>query len=457
MTSRELPYARYDPSRCLNCGEGLTASAKYCPICGQRNRVFKKGVVQWLAEGLSTFFHLEGRTWRTLRDLPVPGRMARNYLNGQRDRYIHPLRLLLLSSLVCFAVMRLTVGGGGPGFVHIGGPAHGQDIEQQAELKAGFDEAIREASEGEDFDLDLDSDDLPAAQTLLDSAINAVVEASVDGDLEESEAAKAALDKATARLAEVASRQRRNAVFGIPEDDTMRDPMLTVDRLRMDFANHDRISALTDAAKQRVPATDTLARALFDSIALAFPEPQGTYLPDTLLYSEATEVNSRQYASMSPREVVQASGLESWVNRVALAKLVQINQAGQQSINEALLANLTWAVLLFMPLLAFGYWLLYWRRLTYYSQHLNVVAITMSVGLLIGALGIVAYALGASQGWTWAVTVALFYGYVLATEIRIFEVAWWKALLKGFVLGIYGAMALSLAMTLWVAITVLLS
>ena len=243
---------------------------------------------------------------------------------------------------------------------------------------------------------------------------------------------------------------KRRKVFGLPFDETMTAPMLSVDRLRMQLRDPRWITALTAFAKTHYAADDSLAHALLDSVAAAFPEPTGTNLPDTLLYGEATGLDNRQYASLTPAQLVQASTLQSRINRLALAKIAQISQEGRQSINEALMTNVTWMILLFAPMLAFAYWLLYWRRLPYYSQHLNLVAITLSVALLLGAVALLVISAGSPQGVVFPVTLVLFIAYALATEIRVFQVVWWKALLKSFVVFLLGSVAFVLAVSLWI-------
>ncbi len=98
-------FKEYDPLSCLNCDTTFEASTVYCPKCGQKNRKNELSLAEWLTEGISTFFHLEGKTLNTVRDLFVPGKMATNYFNGQRARYVHPFRLLVFSSLICFGLL----------------------------------------------------------------------------------------------------------------------------------------------------------------------------------------------------------------------------------------------------------------------------------------------------------------------------------------------------------------
>lgn len=100
-------FKEYDPLSCLNCGEQFEREVSFCPTCGQKNRKNELSLAEWIREALSTFFHLEGKTLNTVRDLTVPGKMATNYFNGQRQRYVHPFRLLVFSSLICFGLMSI--------------------------------------------------------------------------------------------------------------------------------------------------------------------------------------------------------------------------------------------------------------------------------------------------------------------------------------------------------------
>ena len=46
--------------------------------------------------------------------------------------------------------------------------------------------------------------------------------------------------------------------------------------------------------------------------------------------------------------------------------------------------------------------------------------------------------------------------YVYLSEMRVYEYPWWKTLLKGFALLVYGAVAMGLAVLLWIGLALLL-
>ncbi|WMJ68050.1 DUF3667 domain-containing protein [Stenotrophomonas sp. 24(2023)] len=92
---------------CENCQTML--HGHYCHSCGQSAHNPLKHVGHAIEEVFESFWHLDGRIFRTLRDLLVPGRVARNYLNGNRVGYVQPLRLFVVLTLFTFFVGKLTL------------------------------------------------------------------------------------------------------------------------------------------------------------------------------------------------------------------------------------------------------------------------------------------------------------------------------------------------------------
>ena len=95
------------PVACENCGS--TLQGHYCHVCGQRVHNPLRNFRHAVEEVFESFWHLDGRIFRTLRDLFVPGRVAAEYLAGHRVRYVAPLRLFIILSLITFFVGKLTL------------------------------------------------------------------------------------------------------------------------------------------------------------------------------------------------------------------------------------------------------------------------------------------------------------------------------------------------------------
>jgi hypothetical protein len=92
-------------ARCPNCGEDVLG--RFCHGCGQRHRE-TPSLRRFVAEGIGEILSFDGRFWRTLRPLLFqPGRLSAEYLAGRRARYVPPVRLYLIVSLVYFAAFTL--------------------------------------------------------------------------------------------------------------------------------------------------------------------------------------------------------------------------------------------------------------------------------------------------------------------------------------------------------------
>jgi hypothetical protein len=94
---------------CPNCETVLQGA--YCHGCGQLAESFERSVWGLAVEGFESFFHFDGRFWRTLPNLAIhPGRLTRDYLDGKRAFQIPPLRLFLVVLLLVFFTGGLHLG-----------------------------------------------------------------------------------------------------------------------------------------------------------------------------------------------------------------------------------------------------------------------------------------------------------------------------------------------------------
>ncbi|MGB2178246.1 MAG: DUF3667 domain-containing protein [Hyphomonas sp.] len=93
------PVTKGEP--CRNCGAPV--AERYCSRCGQLASNFHRPFFSLVASSLADTFALDSRLWRSVPMLLFrPGRMTRNYLDGQRARYVPPFRLFLLASVLFF-------------------------------------------------------------------------------------------------------------------------------------------------------------------------------------------------------------------------------------------------------------------------------------------------------------------------------------------------------------------
>jgi hypothetical protein len=88
-------------ARCDNCGAAVTG--RYCAACGQRIEPPLHSLWHFSTVALEDLTHADSRLWRTLGALLFrPGHLTREFLAGRRARYLPPVRLYLVISVVFF-------------------------------------------------------------------------------------------------------------------------------------------------------------------------------------------------------------------------------------------------------------------------------------------------------------------------------------------------------------------
>jgi Protein of unknown function (DUF3667) len=94
---------KYRPeTNCLNCGAEVTG--KFCQECGQENADSHENFFHLVGHYTADFFHFDSKVPRSvILLLTKPGFLTKEYWQGRRIRYIHPLRLFLFISVLFVA------------------------------------------------------------------------------------------------------------------------------------------------------------------------------------------------------------------------------------------------------------------------------------------------------------------------------------------------------------------
>jgi hypothetical protein len=92
---------------CENCAAAL--AGPFCSQCGQRHHEHPvESFWHFLQEATEDMTHADSRLWRTLRALLIrPGALTREFLDGHRVRYLPPVRLYLVVSVMFFFITGL--------------------------------------------------------------------------------------------------------------------------------------------------------------------------------------------------------------------------------------------------------------------------------------------------------------------------------------------------------------
>jgi hypothetical protein len=87
---------KFRGTECLNCGQLLDISDKYCPNCSQANSTKKIVLKDFIDEFFSSLINYDSKLLKTLYTLLTkPGTITKDYINGKRVSYTNPFRFLL--------------------------------------------------------------------------------------------------------------------------------------------------------------------------------------------------------------------------------------------------------------------------------------------------------------------------------------------------------------------------
>jgi hypothetical protein len=88
-------------THCENCGAPL--SGRFCAQCGQAAINYRRSFRHIFVDLLDEFLNWDSKFFATIGLLLVrPWKLTNEFLSGRRVRYVHPLRLYLLASIVFF-------------------------------------------------------------------------------------------------------------------------------------------------------------------------------------------------------------------------------------------------------------------------------------------------------------------------------------------------------------------
>ena len=91
-----------DRATCANCAAPL--AGPYCSQCGQHVHESSRSVGTLFHDAWHVVTHVDGRFWQTIHALAFrPGLLTKEYFAERRARYLPPVRLYLVLSVILFA------------------------------------------------------------------------------------------------------------------------------------------------------------------------------------------------------------------------------------------------------------------------------------------------------------------------------------------------------------------
>lgn len=94
---------KYRGTACLNCGQPLDRTDKYCPNCSQANSIKKLTLKDFFDEFFSNLINYDSKLLKTLYTMMVkPGTITKDYIKGKRISYTNPFRFLFSLAFLYF-------------------------------------------------------------------------------------------------------------------------------------------------------------------------------------------------------------------------------------------------------------------------------------------------------------------------------------------------------------------
>src|SRR3954469_8815989 len=92
-------------THCENCGAPLTG--EFCAQCGQHAIDYRRSIFRVLLDAADSFLNWDTKFLHSMNQLLVhPWQLTNDFNAGRRARYVHPLRLYLIASIVFFLLAR---------------------------------------------------------------------------------------------------------------------------------------------------------------------------------------------------------------------------------------------------------------------------------------------------------------------------------------------------------------
>ena len=92
-------------THCENCGAPL--AGEFCAQCGQHAIDYRRSLFRVLLDALDSFLNWDTKFLHSLNVLLLrPWRLTNDFNAGRRVRYVHPLRLYLIASIIFFLLAR---------------------------------------------------------------------------------------------------------------------------------------------------------------------------------------------------------------------------------------------------------------------------------------------------------------------------------------------------------------
>ncbi len=94
-------HKKIENRTCPNCYYPMSnAHTDYCSNCGQKYKTGRVTFWELISEAFSLLFNFDNKFFKTAGAIFIPGRLTKRFFKGKHKSFVHPVRVLLVSTLV---------------------------------------------------------------------------------------------------------------------------------------------------------------------------------------------------------------------------------------------------------------------------------------------------------------------------------------------------------------------
>jgi Protein of unknown function (DUF3667) len=393
-------------THCENCGEQL--EGHWCAKCGQPAIDYRRSFRHVIADLLNEFLNWDSKFFATIVLLLArPWILTNQFLAGHRVRYVHPLRLYLLASILFFFAVNYAIKS-----------AHFEPINLSPENRA----EIRDELQRENL--------APEVRAKIEAALGGV---------------------------EVPSNKRARLEEELKREDLPANARREIqERLQHGDPVPNARTKIEDAMKDLPPE---VRGRIQEALKRASPTPAQEPLQPGQTTPEPRENDGPRLESGSDKNV--STPFEKWIEARAKEKMGEHGTKMGLFI-ATLFSNLPYMMLCCIPLFAFVLKILYIRRHIFYIDHLvyalhiHTFAYTGGMLIVLATIGLNHIAPGTITGWIIALLWIAFVVQIFLSIRRVYRQGWFISIFKFFFGGFAYLIVLVSALAVTFFITVAL-
>lgn len=382
-------------TNCENCAAPLTG--EFCAKCGQHAIDYRRSIFRVLIDAADSFLNWDTKFLHTVNQLLIrPWHLTNDFNAGRRARYVHPLRLYLIASIVFFLVAR-ALNLQAPGEIEL-------TAQDRAELVASLGK--------------LTAPDSPLSPE----------------QREKVELARTKLSESAGVLTEE-ERGELKTVFKDFLKSTLRKKLDPSERAKMSSAIA-RIPEPPDPLVETKPG-DPLSDPAAAGNPPAPPKPSDPPAPEISPAPPKSKKRDGIHFRMGPEDGTKTP-FQAWMEQQVKDKIGEDGSKAKLFL-DTLRNNIPVMMLCCIPLFAFVLKILYIRKQRFYVEHL-VYALHIHTFLYVGVIITTLAAMGANRtlpalsGWIIGLMSCAIFVQIFLSIRRVYGQGWFFSTFK-FVLG----------------------